>query len=76
MLLPIVRFSGAYLINSAFALLGVRNVCVKSFAMQYKRTKLLYALEILYSTFSLLKALLKKTLKLSTGGAECVALCP
>ena len=45
---------------------------VKRFAMQYKRTKLLYALEILYSTFFLLNALLKKTLKLSTGGAEYV----
>ena len=42
--------------------------------MQYKRTKLLYALEILHSTFSLLNALLKKTLKLSTGGAECVCI--
>ena len=45
---------------------------VKSFAMQYKRAELLYAFEILYSTFSLLNALLKKTLKLSTGGTECV----
>jgi hypothetical protein len=33
---------------------------VKSFAMQYKHTRLLHALEILYSAFFLLDALLPK----------------
>ena len=42
---------------------------VKRFDMQYKQSRFVYNCNLYTNTFSLLNALLKKTLKLSTGGA-------
>ena len=45
--------------------------CVKRFDMQYNRFRLLYTIAILYTTFSLLNAMLLKNPETFYRGAEC-----
>ena len=45
--------------------------CVKRFDMQYNQFRLLYIIAILYTTFSLLNAILLKNPETFYRGAEC-----